>query len=291
MSRRASSSEVVIYGYLAFVAAMILAFRGRIPWAGAHLAAVAVLGGATLALSRLGERHPARCFWPVLLVPVCFKQIGHLVPGIHPFADRAWDLRLHALDGRLFGDVPGFLRSIAWAPLADAMMLGYLSYYFLPLVLGGALYARGETGKFREAATVLLLSWFVSYLGYFAIPAVGPHLAVDAARTPALEGVVLAGPALRMILRLEGSMPDAFPSGHALVAMVTLALAWRLRRPLFWGLLPFGALLVLATMYLRLHYVVDVLASVLLAPACWAGGRALHRLLDAPPATSSPAPS
>jgi len=80
-----------------------------------------------------------------------------------------------------------------------------------------------------------------------------------------------------LLLKMEGRIPDAFPSGHALIAMIVLVLSWRLHRRVFWWLLPFASGLILATMYLRYHYVVDVLAAALLLPMCVVFGRWLQR--------------
>lgn len=66
-------------------------------------------------------------------------------------------------------------------------------------------------------------------------------------------------------------MPNAFPSGHALITMMTLAYAFVLHRKVFYVLLPFGCGLILATVYLRYHYLTDVLASAALFPlTLWA---------------------
>jgi len=69
--------------------------------------------------------------------------------------------------------------------------------------------------------------------------------------------------------------------------MLVLFLSWRLHRRVFWGLLPFAIGLILGTMYLRYHYVVDVLAAVLLVPVSLVSGRWLHRRRE-PPVVESP---
>ena len=59
-------------------------------------------------------------------------------------------------------------------------------------------------------------------------------------------------------------MRDCFPSGHTEIALVVLLYAWRFERRYFCGLLPAVGLLLFSTVYLRYHYVVDVLAGALL---------------------------
>ena len=70
----------------------------------------------------------------------------------------------------------------------------------------------------------------------------------------------------------------AFPSLHAAVSLVALVYAWRYVRAWFWVLLPFCLGLWVSTIYLRHHYVVDLLAGWVLAPVAIVGWR---RALDA----------
>ncbi|HEY8147542.1 MAG TPA: phosphatase PAP2 family protein, partial [Vicinamibacteria bacterium] len=66
----------------------------------------------------------------------------------------------------------------------------------------------------------------------------------------------------------------AFPSLHAAVSLVAMIYAWRFLRPWFWILLPFSLGLWISTIYLRHHFVVDLLAGWALAPlAVWVAPR------------------
>ena len=67
---------------------------------------------------------------------------------------------------------------------------------------------------------------------------------------------------------LEGENRDAFPSGHTEVVIIVLIYAWTYRRWYFWMALPLVTGLIISTVYLRYHYVVDVLAGMVLAPLC-----------------------
>ena len=66
----------------------------------------------------------------------------------------------------------------------------------------------------------------------------------------------------------------AFPSLHCAVALLAVLLAWRYQRWFFWVQLPFATGLIVGTVYLRHHWVVDILAGfVLTFAAYWAGPR------------------
>lgn len=284
MKRRLlSAPDLVILAYQAIVAVLILATWTRHGHPFALISINVALVGMTVVFAWLERVRPGRfstflhSWWPVAAVPFSFKHVALVAPGFQPFDDHAWDYKLQAIDDWLFGDTMGFFRSIAWAPAADLLTIGYWSYYPLSLILGAVLYRPPDLRRFREATTVLLVGWYLSYLGYYAIPSVGPHHVVEAVRSPELEGVVWAGTLHRLLLTVEGRIPDAFPSGHALIAMLVMVLSWQLHRRLFWWLLPFATGLILATMYLRYHYVVDVLAAVVLVPVSLVLGKWLYR--------------
>ena len=79
---------------------------------------------------------------------------------------------------------------------------------------------------------------------------------------------------LRDIVRGYGVALGTFPSLHAGIALVVLVFAWRDNRRLFWLLLPIALGIWASTLYLRYHYVVDLLAGWVLAlGCCWLAPR------------------
>ena len=75
-------------------------------------------------------------------------------------------------------------------------------------------------------------------------------------------------------------MHDCMPSGHTAVTLITLLFAWRAHRPTFWLILPFASGLILSTVYLRYHYVIDVAAAVPFTVLCLLIGAAVVRAWD-----------
>jgi membrane-associated phospholipid phosphatase len=70
-----------------------------------------------------------------------------------------------------------------------------------------------------------------------------------------------------MLDSFEGITRDCFPSGHTELTVLVLYYARKFDRRIFWWLLPFGIGIVLSTVYLRYHYVIDVIAGAVLAGA------------------------
>ncbi|MCX8070806.1 MAG: phosphatase PAP2 family protein, partial [Thermodesulfovibrionales bacterium] len=63
---------------------------------------------------------------------------------------------------------------------------------------------------------------------------------------------------------IEGMKRDAFPSGHTGISLLLLILSWSYARRLFWIFLIITIGLLIATVYFRYHYVVDLLGGVVL---------------------------
>ena len=65
-----------------------------------------------------------------------------------------------------------------------------------------------------------------------------------------------------MLYEAEGLRQDCMPSGHTMMTLLTIWLAWRHdRRQLAW-LLPVGSFLMLATIVLRYHWFVDLVVAL-----------------------------
>jgi len=210
---------------------------------------------------------------------------------------RVIDAWLVAADRAMFGADPTVWLARAAHPfITELLQLAYAAFYALPLLVAIELYAGEREWRFRQWAFVCGCGFFVSFAGYLTLPAVGPRFTLHAfdAIARELPGVWLT-PALRSFVDAGGMVPvgaagselarlaprDAFPSGHTLVTLLSMAWAWRYRLSVRWPVTVVGALLVLSTVYLRYHYVVDVLAGVVLAVLCLAVAPAAHRWLSA----------
>lgn len=229
----------------------------------ASLATVALLYlVAAVALARTTQPMLAlvREFLPVPVVPFIFLHLGLLIPLVHP---AHYDRQLEALDRLILGaEAQAALYSLsipAW--LADVLTLAYSTFFFLPIVLLVALVRAGDPYLPRVTSTVVL-TFLVSYAGYFLVPAYGPRAGVAKERYASLPSGVVGAPIRELLDHWEKTKTDAFPSGHTMVTLAVLYCARRRTPRLYTALLPVGALLIAATVLLTYHYVVDVLAAI-----------------------------
>lgn len=219
--------------------------------------------------------HFVHDWLPAVFILGMYFELGLLIPLLRDYSDLRYDRALHAIDLWLFGDPLALIQRHGSALLSDLLTLCYFAYYPLALVVPATLYVRGDKRGFRSAATVILVGFVVSYIGYVAWPALGPHRVFDGQRPSALDGFGLSRIAYAWLLAVPYEPPDAFPSGHALISMLVPALAWHKLRALFYVCAPICLGIILATLYLRLHYVADVAAALLIAPVCYRLGRAI----------------
>jgi len=212
-------------------------------------------------------------FYPAAFIPFVFESLGPLIAAAR---GPARDDLLIAADRFLFGtDLTVWLEHFARPWLTNAAFLFYSSYYFLPIVLGAALWRRNVAAARRYIFT-LSFAYFLSYAGYFLLPALGPRFALAGQQKGPVETTPLSRAISSTINELERTKFDVFPSGHTMIATVVLLVAWKRARRLFWLLLPVGAGLVLSTVYCRYHYGVDVLAGLALAALAAPLGDAIY---------------
>lgn len=202
-------------------------------------------------------------FLPVIIIPIIFDSLGDLIPMIWPrFLD---DILIH-IDHRLFGvDPTVWMERFINPILTNLLQLAYISYYFIPISLGIVLAVRKKQENLDEAFFGVVLCFYLSYIGYLLFPAIGPRFTLDHLQTTGFEASPMALAIQNALNRLENTKTDAFPSGHTAVALMTLYYAWKSReKVLFRILLPVVSALIISTVYLRYHYVIDVIAGVLL---------------------------
>ncbi|HET9553141.1 MAG TPA: phosphatase PAP2 family protein [Anaeromyxobacteraceae bacterium] len=250
--------------------------------AGPRLAALAALLAAVLGLARTGARAGPlglqRDFAPGVVV-AAFLLLQPVIEALNP---RRYDATFAALDARWLDGLAAAWRGLFGrpAPLTDLLYAAYASFYLLPLSVAAAARLRRGPEAFEQVAFAVLLGFYLSYAGYFLWPTSGP-------RVPAGEEAArLGGGALSALVRAflrgaEATTLDAFPSGHTALALVPAALGTRLFPR--WGAALWGwaAAVIVATVYISAHYVVDVVAGALLALLTLLAAPAVSRALGA----------
>ncbi|MGD1148788.1 MAG: phosphatase PAP2 family protein [Thermoanaerobaculaceae bacterium] len=269
-------SELALLVALAAMTAIACAYpdrvSGMIRLSLVTVAALFAVSALALGENESGWRYWARELLPVPVLPYIFMYLGNLIPLVNP---RIRDQALLAIDRAILG--PETQAALYTLPLpawvADLLTLAYSTFYFLPVALLLVLVVRHDR-FLPQVAAAIVITFIVSFAGYFVVPAYGPRTTVAQQRYQSLPGVV--GDQVREKLdQWEKTKTDAFPSGHTMVTLAVLFCARRRNRTVYNVLLPLGSLLILATVLLAYHYVIDVLAAIPLTAASLAVGALL----------------
>lgn len=193
---------------------------------------------------------------------VLYKETATLNSLFYPIIDA----RLANWDQLIFGFQPAieFSKALPYALFSELMFMGYFSYYLMPLVILFIIF-RKSPEHIEEFGFVLITSFLIYYLYFILVPAVGPQFYFDAPEN-SIEAQGVFGKTIKLIQE-NGEVPTAaFPSSHVGIALVMMQwLNKHLKKDLKF-FIPFVILLIFATVYIKAHYVVDVIAGILSAP-------------------------
>jgi len=271
MRRNFKPVDLLSIIFISFMAAVTLFALPRLPHGGWLIARSIALVAIVVIISRhAGHRKAAdwtrtlHAFLPVFLVPILFNSMGDLIPWIRP---HYFDDLLITIDYRLFGShhPTVLLERFIHPLLTTVLQFAYIGYYPMAITLGVVLFIKKRETAFDEAIFGIILCFYLSYLGYLLVPAVGPRFSLAHLQNRDLAASPLVVAIQETLNALENTKTDAFPSGHTAVALMTLYYAGKFReRVLIALLIPAVAGLIVSTVYLRYHYVIDVIAGIAL---------------------------
>ncbi|MBI5727338.1 MAG: phosphatase PAP2 family protein [Ignavibacteriales bacterium] len=288
LSLRPLENLVVVF-YSAIIIAM-LAVNASIPlWYVFILVDILIIAGL-LYLGTAGKTSNSRVtriiqYWyPAPLILLTFKQIYFLIKPLRGELD--YDTILINTDKLIFGFNPTeALFQIANPVLTELLQIAYASFYILPIVLAFALYLQKRHEAVEYVVFLTVYGFFISYLGYFLLPAVGPRFTLhDFSQNDAQLPGLLLTQFLRFVVNTGESIPpgtidpvshvqrDVFPSGHTMMTAMIMYLSVIYKSNTRFFILITGTFLIFATVYLRYHYVTDVIAGLLfMVFALWSG--------------------
>ncbi|MBV9504634.1 MAG: phosphatase PAP2 family protein [Acidobacteriia bacterium] len=272
--------DKVVLTFLAGASVVIVAWWRALPYApaliGLHLA------GASLVLFAAAHNNRAtwifRNWYPVFYVAACYKEMDLLVPAV-----RSWDADqwLAGLDYSLWHANPTvWLERIQSPALSEYLQVVYT--LFVPAVLFPAflLWQRRRYTEFHYFAFLIALGYLVSYVGYMLVPARGPRFLLRDLQHQPLEGLWLFHAMQGGLDRLESIAYDCFPSGHTELTILACCSVCKWFRPLSWPYFTYTSSIIFATVYLRYHYTVDVLAGAAVAVVLLVAAPSLYRRLN-----------
>lgn len=204
----------------------------------------------------------------LLAVFLSYFHLREIIPAV---TSHERDAQLLALDLSVFGVEP----AIAWDRFVTPHTTEWFSFFYflyfflltghvLPMLL-----AAKSRRRLAHFALGIFLVFCCGHLGYLVVSGWGPYRLLEGKFAHPLEG----GLFYRLVMATVaagGSQRDIFPSLHTACPTFFAIFAWQNRHALPWRYtwLPMAftaSQIIGATMFLRWHYLVDVLAGLTLA--------------------------
>ena len=263
-------SDIAHLLFLAGSTILLVLFREEAPATGPWIACNITLMAICILLARFSRNRRrganARMIYTLFAIPVVFTQLGSLVPFVNP---RGFEQELFDIDLWLcFGHNPvEACERIANPWLTEILQWVYDFYFFITLILAVAVVRKRDTVNLARMTFAFTLCIYLSYIGYYLVPTTGPNMDILGLYDfdSHLPGIFLAGELRETMFLIESIKQDCFPSGHTAVSVIALTLAMSFAREVVKLLIPLTLALVLSTVYLRYHYLVDVIVGVVLA--------------------------
>jgi membrane-associated phospholipid phosphatase len=272
--------DKIILGFFALAVAVILVWWQNVPEAPALLAANLV-GGAIVIYQ---VKRPNRTSWvfrhwyPLPWVASCFREMALLIPCIRTYRG---DRMLADLDYRIWGANPTvWMERLHHRVFTEFLQVAYTLFVPAVLLVAFLLWQRRQYAEFRYYAFLISLGFLASYLGYIAIPARGPRFLLKDLQHFPLDGLWFFRGMQGALDRLESAHYDCFPSGHTELTILAWWGSRMVSKRWFWLYFSYTPCIIFATVYLRYHYTVDLLAGAATAVLLLLAAPLLYRSLS-----------
>lgn len=266
-TQQATPADWATLIYILLTGGILLAGWNRLAYPGWHLAARLTLL-PLMAMLVVFAKAPfsflkfLRDFYPLLLFGFFYAETD----ALNNLLAANFDPLIAGFEQQLFGQQPSLLFAARFPQpwFAELMHFAYFSFYLI--IFGGLLFIwLKNRAAFQKSLFLISFSFYLYYLIFIAFPVAGPQFYFPPPDNAIPEGW-LFGRIMRLVHYLGERPTAAFPSSHVGVTALMCVLSARYARPLLRWVLPLFFLLMLSTVYLKAHYVVDVAAGLLTAP-------------------------
>lgn len=166
----------------------------------------------------------------------------------------------------LFGCMPSdlFCLLIPYKWFNEMLNFGYFSYFCI-IMLPLFYYYFAKKNIVQEASFLGLFSLLSFYCLFIVFPTAGPQFSYPDLKLMQnhIPDAYLFRSIVKYIQDYGEAATGAFPSSHVGVAIMMLYITWKFGKRIFYGILPIVIILILSTVYIRAHYVVDVFGGLI----------------------------
>ena len=251
--------EIATLVYILITAIYLAVFKAPIIYFGVRLGAI-ILILLPAWLHHL-NRNPVVEFFRYFLP---FALLSYWYPETYYFNNFIFDNLDHHFvkaDQLLFGCQPSleFSKRLLWNWFSELMYFGYFSYYLI--VLGTALWCyQFRKELINKAVFMFVCSFYIFYIMFAILPVMGPQFYFTPPLNEVPDGYLFCK--LQRFLQAIGEKPTgAFPSSHVGISFTVVIFVAQHCRDLLKYTLPLFVILVFSTVYIKAHYLVDVIGG------------------------------
>ena len=278
--RRLWAVDKLTLAYLAGTGALVAVYWNRLPGAPELLTLHFAAGVAIVLSSTRGGRAVwyFRHWYPLPLLASCYKEMAILIPAVRGVTTDQW---LADLDFSIWHANPTvWLERVQTPALTDFLQVAYTLYVPAVVLVPWLLWRKRRFADFRYCAFLVSLGLLTSYIGYILVPARGPRFLLDHLQHLPLQGGWVVDVMRTTLDRLESVHYDCFPSGHVELTIIAWWSSRQISKRLSRVYLSYTLCIFFATVYLRYHYTVDLVAGALLAATWIVAGPLMYRKLS-----------
>lgn len=272
---RLMAVEIILLVYLFITGILIILFNHKLDHKSTHLfvrlsAALLISLFVFIESFSKSKRYIKfiRLMFPFLILVYVYRETAYLN---RLFFANSFDPIFSQLEYFLFHTQPSIIFAVHFSSnlFAELMYLGYFAYYLMVLFIPIHIYFFTSRYLAEQSVFIIITSFVTYYLIFIALPVVGPQYFYQAQLSKLPHGIII-GPVLRYILN-HGEVPSAaFPSSHVSICLMLLIICYKYAKKLLFLNLPISVLLLFSTVYIRAHYVVDVIAGIIFTPIIFA---------------------
>jgi membrane-associated phospholipid phosphatase len=287
--KKLKAFDVVVVGFSFFLIALHIIFHNKIENTGNWIIVNLVVIFIAFLIAYLESLNDLKV-WRILhywyiapIILITFRQLFFMVKQIRVYDYDHWFIQI---DRWIFGvDPTRILYHISTPLLTEILQIIYGMFYLLPIILGLSLLKKDRFIALDFALFSVIYGFYLSYLGYFLLPGIGPRFTLHDFSTinQTLPGLYLTN-FLREMTNAGEGIPagtlnsaaivqrDVFPSGHTMMTLIVMYLSVKLRSRSRFFFIPVGSLLIFSTVYLWYHYVIDLVGGLIfMIISMWSG--------------------
>jgi len=255
--------EIGTFVYILITAIYLAVFADRLEAPMVHFGirtGVVILMLLLVGLHNKGKNPVVGCiryFLPFVLLSFWYPETYYF----NNFIFENLDHKFVNADQLLFGCQPSleFSQRMPWPWFSELMYFGYFSYYFI--FFGTALWCYFKDKEvINKAIFLFVCSFYLFYIAFAILPVSGPQFYFPPPLSETPDGFFFSK--LMHFLQAIGEKPTgAFPSSHVGISFTVVIFVAQHCRILLKYVLPLFIILILSTVYIKAHYLIDVLGG------------------------------